>query len=671
MDPNPNSKIRPEIWKVLLLLAVTVLAYTSAIKGGYIWDDDMYVTGNETLKSVEGLARIWTQPQASPQYYPLVFTTFWLEHQAWGLNPFGYHLVNVLLHACVACLLCYLLLSLEVPGAWLAALVFAVHPVNVETTAWISERKNLLSGFFYMLSAIAFLRFYGVGRWAVHRSATSEQWTVNSEQKKLSNQNPPCPPLEKAINSVRSTAPGAIDPGSFLPREGAKSRRKKIRSRGERELQTVFDSKGVDGSAKTPAGFSLLFLRGFAASRENLIYYCIGFTLFVCALLSKTVTCTLPVALLLVLWWKRGRITRGEALSLAPLFAAGAGMGLMTAWLERTHVGASGADWGLGLAERFLVAGRALCFYAGKLLWPFHLSFNYERWAVDGGVWWQYLYPLAVAVVLLALWMARGRIGRGPMAAALFFAASLFPTLGFFDVFPFRYSYVADHFQYLASIGPIVLLAACASGYVLQHHRRRLALFTAAAVLVVSVLGIKTWSQGNIYADSWTLYNETLKSNPDSVLAHNNLGSLLSKQGKHDEALAHFTEALRVRPGFGISLENVSMTYYNMGVELAAQGKIDEAIERYEEALEVKPDLEKVQNNLGSLLAQKGRVEDAVRCWAKAVKIKPDYAGAHYNLMIGYTQLGDSLAARREYDRIKSLDPALAEKARSMISDIH
>jgi tetratricopeptide (TPR) repeat protein len=595
-------------------LAITVLSYSSALTGGYIWDDDMYVTDNKTLTSVHGLARIWSEPHASPQYYPLVFTTFWLEHHVWGLNPFGYHLVNVFLHACVACLLYYLLLGLEVPGAWLAALVFAVHPVNVETAAWISERKNVLSGLFYMLSVIAFLRFYGLGR-----------YEVDQEGSDVGRQEPKNPPQR---------------------RRGAEKRALKKESKNSPPVSRVENSS--------------FFLCSSASLRWNWSFYFFGFLLFGCALLSKTVTCTLPAALLIVLWWKRGKISRYEALSLAPLFALGAGMGLLTAWLERTHVGARGAGWDLGFVERFLLAGRALCFYVWKLLWPVHLSFNYERWVIDSGAWQQCLYPLAAAVVLLALWAFRRRIGRGPLAAALFFAASLFPALGFFDVFPFRYSYVADHFQYLASIGPITVAAACAAWYVPKYHGQRLKIFTAAAVLVVAVLAIKTWSQGSVYADPWTLYKETLKENPNSHLAHNNIGRILSRQGKHQEATAHFSEAIRINP-------DLEMPHYNMGVELAALGKIDEAMEQYEEALRIRPDFEKPLNNLGSLLAQKGRIEDAVRCWTKAVEIEPDYTGVHYNLLIAYKQLGDSLAVRREYDRIRSLDPALAEKARSMV----
>ena len=583
---------RPKHWKIWLLLAITVLSYTSALNCGYIWDDDSYVTENRNLTSVDGLVRIWTQPLASPQYYPLVFTTFWLERQGWGLNPFGYHLVNVLLHACVAGLLYYLLLCLEIPGAWLAALVFAVHPVNVETTAWITERKNLLSGFFYMLSAIALFRFYGVGR------------------------QPACSPDKRPL------------------------------------------------------------------------YYCVGLFLFVCALLSKTVTCTLPVALLIVLWWKRGRIATWDALSLMPLFAVGAAMGLVTAWLERTHVGARGADWDLGFGYRVLVAGRALCFYAWKLLWPVNLSFNYEHWMIDGTIWWQYLYPLAAASVFIALWMAHGRIGRGPVAAALFFGASLFPALGFFNVFPFRYSYVADHFQYLACIGPITLFVSASVRYVLERHQKRLRLFTAAAVLVVCLFAAKTWSQGNMYADASTLWNVTLRNNPSSFLAHNNFGTILLKQGKDQEAMEHFAEAIRLRP----DLENA---HTNMGTALEALGKYEEAIEEcrkelmlnprswkalllrgiayaklgnneqaikdYDRAAGINPENADVYYNRGSAYAKLGNNSQAISDYDRAIKVKPGYAYAYYDRGTTYFELGDYTQAISDYDRAIEISPKLAE----------
>ncbi len=424
----PAGFLRQNAVRLIILAAITFIAYIPAIGGQYIWDDDLYVTQNHTLQSLEGMGRIWLEPGASPQYYPLVFTSFWLEHHLWGLNPAGYHIVNVLLHICVACFLFYVLQYLDVPGAWLATLVFALHPVNVETVAWISERKNVLSAFFYMLSAIAFLRFYGVG-----------------------------------------------EPGPSFSRKAAKPRKKKILSGWKTKLRTASSSKGVNGGEETPVASSFLFLRGSScsdddpSSRGNLLYYCAGVLLFCCALLSKTVTCTLPVALVLVLWWKRGRVTRKEALSLVPPLFAGAAMGLLTAWLERSHVGAQGAAWGLSITGRFLVAGRALCFYMWKLLCPVNLIFNYPHWNVDERAWWQYLFPIAAAALFLLLWLKRDRFGRSPLAASLFFAVTLFPALGFVNVFPFRYSYVADHFQYLAGIGPIAFIAAAAyravSGY--------------------------------------------------------------------------------------------------------------------------------------------------------------------------------------------------------------
>ena len=447
-----DSLFKLDYLKILFLVLFTILVYIPAIHGGYIWDDDMYVTQNQNLESVDGLARIWTNPQSSPQYYPLVFSSFWLEHQLWGLDPAGYHTVNVLLHACGAVLLYFVLRGLSVEGAFLAALVFAVHPVYVESVAWVSERKNVLSGLFYLCSFLLLARFFRLG--------------------------------------------GDTD--------------------------------------DKPGGRHW--------------YYVLGIVAFGCALLSKTVTATLPAAFILVLWWKRGRVTLRELLYLAPLFVIGGSLGLLTAWLEKTQVGAQEINWGLSFLDRFLIAGRALWFYLWKLVWPAKLAFNYQRWRVDDHVWWQYAYPLSMLGLTALLWGLRRTIGRAPLCALLFFAVSLFPVLGFLDVYPFRYSFVADHFQYLASVGIIALVVGGGARLVKIHYPSRLKTYATIAILVAGILSVKSWHQEYAYADGMTLWTETLKTNPESALAHDNLGSALSKQGKLQEAMAHFQEALRINP---------------------------------------------------------------------------------------------------------------------------
>ncbi len=159
-------------WLLALLLAiVTFVAYQPAWNAGFIWDDDLYVTHNGSLRSAGGLGRIWSQPSSSQQYYPLVFTSFWLEYQLWGAQSAPYHLANIFLHALNAWLLWRVLRRLEVPGALLAAAVFALHPVEVESAAWITERKNLLSAAFYLLAMLAYFRFR-----PLRREARVDSW---------------------------------------------------------------------------------------------------------------------------------------------------------------------------------------------------------------------------------------------------------------------------------------------------------------------------------------------------------------------------------------------------------------------------------------------------------------------------------------------------------------
>jgi len=558
--PSPvrtiNSTQRTRLL-ALVLLIVTIVAYQPVWHAGFIWDDDALVTNNSVLRSPGGLKSIWFKPGSTLQYYPLVFTSFWAEYHLWNLQPLGYHLVNVLLHACNAMLLWQVLRRLEVPGAWLAGAIFAVHPVEVESVAWVSERKNTLSGMFYLLALLALFRYR---------------------------------PLKAVATENR---------------------------------------------------------------QSDWRFYLLGLVLFLSALLSKTVACSLPAVMVLLTWWKKGHVEKRDVGVLMPLFVIGAALGLMTAWLEKYHVGA-GTDWSLSFVQRCLLAGRALWFYAGKLFWPHQLSFIYPRWEIDACVWWQYLFPLSAAAALITLWLLRRRVGKTPLIAVLVFAVMLFPALGFFDVFPFRYSLVADHFQYLASAG---LIAAVASGGAMVCDRAgRLGkqIGVVAATVVLLSLGALTWRQAHIYHDDETVWQDTLAKNPRCWMAHDNLGTDLMLSGRLQEAMGHYKQALRINP-------DSAMAHNDLGAALMREGRLQEAISHYEQALRLRPDYPEVHENLGNALLRAGKVQEAISHYEQALRLEPDNAEAYYNLGAALLQTGKVQDAVGRFNRALRIKPDYAE----------
>ncbi len=568
-DPDPGLDRKPGRWRVPLVMCAiflaVLLAYIPAMQCGFVWDDDFHVTQNQTLRTVDGLRRIWLEIGATPQYYPLVHTTFWIEYHLWGHNPFGYHLVNVLLHGLAALLVGLALRRLCVPGAYLAAALFALHPVQVESVAWITERKNVLSGVFYLSALLAYIRFAGL---EADRRA--------------------------AAHAERSYA-----------------------------ICLLFD---------------------------------------VCALFSKTVTCSLPGAILLLIWWKRGRLTRRDVLPVVPMFVIGAILGSITVWMETHHVGAKYVEWNLSLIDRCLVAGRGLCFYAGKLLLPSRLTFFYPRWHIDSAVAWQYLYPAAVLGVILALWLLRRRTGRSALVAVLFFCGTLMPALGFVNVYPMQFSFVADHFQYLASLGMIVLFAALLTGRN-RGSRRRLRrppgttqrsvtwgfLRRLSAATILCVLASLTWRQGRIYEDLETLWRHTLANNPSAWLAQYNLGNLLARRGETEEAIDRYRKAIRLRPAY-------PEAHHNLGLTLMSQGKVDEALACYAQTLRLQPEHAGAHNSLGIALLAQGRIDEAIERFRRTLQIKPEYPEALLNLGIAMERMGKRDEAIGYYREAVTLD---------------
>jgi tetratricopeptide (TPR) repeat protein len=579
----------------LLLLAATVAAYVPALSAGYIWDDDDHITDNPVLRDAAGLRRIWIDLRALPQFYPLTHTTFWIEYQLWGDQPFGYHLVNILLHALNAVLVWRVLRRLGlVPGAWLAAALFALHPVHVESAAWITERKNVLSTFFYLMSMLAYLRLR---------------------------------PLEPEISA-------------HSPTESARR------------------------ESRPPGG--LFYALAAALIRQSIpesrtpgwLFYALSLAAFMAAMLSKTVACSLPAAILLLTWWKRGRLRWRDVTPLLPFFVVGVVLGLVTVWMERHHVGALGVEWSLTFLERVLIAGRAVWFYLGKLVWPTNLSFIYPRWDIDAGDWTQHLYPLALLAALAGLLLARRRIGRGPLTAALFFIGTLFPALGFFDVYPMRYAFVADHFQYLASVGMFALASA-----VFVRVVRPWLLRALAVCVVLALLAGATWSRCGAFRDEETLWRDTLATNPSAWMASNNLALILQGRGEIDEAADLYRRALELYPDY-------PEAHTNYGSLLARQGRIESALDHLRRSIALNPNNDVAHNNLGNVLADLGRRVEAIRHYEQAVALRPSNVNARFNLAMELAALGRLDDAISHLTEVVRLAPDDVE-ARERLAELH
>jgi tetratricopeptide (TPR) repeat protein len=513
------------VWQGGLIVLLVVLAYLPALHGGFIWDDDVYVTNNPLLTAPDGLRRIWFTMDSPSQYFPLTYTVFRLERSLWGLNPAGYHWVNILLHAINAVLVWRLLKRLSVPGAWLAAAIFALHPVQVESVAWITELKSVLSLFFILLTLGCWLEFVG--------------------------------------------------------------------------------------------------------ERSRRFWYGLALGFYALALFSKTTACTLPAALLLILWLKTKPIDWRRLAQVVPFLALGLGLGLLTVWWERFHQGTQGKLFSLGWLERLLVASHALWFYAGKLFWPVNLTFSYPRWTIEPAQPSAYGWLVLGIGLGAAIYFTRRFFGRSVAVATLFYVATLSPLLGFVMLYTFRYTFVADHYQYVASLG---LIALAAAGITLAFKTKPWLKLAVGGALLLT-LGILTWRQAGIYRNQETLWRDTLAKNPDCWMAQNNLGTLFADKGRFNEAIENYRKAIQINPNSAVPL-------YSLGVALAAKGRLDEAIENYRKAIQINPDYCDALNNLGIALADKGRFDEAIENYYKAIQLNPNNPKVLNNLGVALADKG-------------------------------
>ena len=567
------------------LAFLVIASYLPVLGAGFVWDDAILVE-TPVLHAWSGLWNIWFSPSdiaREAHYWPVVYTSFWLEHKLWGLAPLGYHAVNLLLHLVNVLLIWRLLERLAVPGAWVVAAVFAVHPLHVESVAWVIERKDMLSGLFYLTAASAWIGFIEA------------------------------------------------------PRRGR---------------------------------------------------YLLALGLFTAGLLSKSIVVTLPAALLIWHWWRAGRVTRTDVTRLAPFFAVAL---VVTAFDLSFYTSREPLALGYSLVDRALIAARALWFYAGKLLWPTELAVIYPLWDIDAGEPVAWMYLLAAVTLAAVLWFARFRLGRGPFAAALFFAVTLSPVLGFVDYGYMQFSLVADRFQYLAGLGVLAMILGAAAGGAERLPAGARAGAAGVLVAVLALLGALTWRQAGIYRDGVAFFSHIIALNPDARHAHLNLVGPLAEAGRHEEALAAGRTGVQRSPDDADAHSNLGRVLVllerfdeaetvlrtavelearhlnalqNLGESLRKTGRHEEAAEMYRRALDVDSELVPGHAGLGMALFETGRYEEALAALDEALALEPDAPfAAQLSLFAGRAarELGRHGAAGAHLRRAATLDPAAAE----------
>jgi tetratricopeptide (TPR) repeat protein len=539
---------RDWLWGLILILSVT-LTYAPIWRAGFIWDDDNHLTANPCIVGPLGFKEIWTTRAAD--ICPLVLTTFGVEHALWGLEPLPYHLVNVLLHGACALLLWRVLRSLRVQGAWLGAALWALHPVEVESVAWITEMKNTESGLFFLLSVLFFVR--------------------------------------------------------------------RLRAK--------------DLGARTEGGWNYALTLLFAAL----------------AMASKSSTVILPVILCLCAWWLESRWDWRHVRRLAPIFLMSVAASALSMWTQSLQLATvTDPQWVRTWPGRLATAGYSIWFYLGKLLCPYPLMTVYPRWQIDSGQWFSYLPLLAVVFLFSILWLQGELWSRACFFAFAYFTAALLPVLGFIDNFIFHYSLVFDHFQYLASIGPLALIGTGLARFSSRLPKRPLLHASLCAELLL-VLAFTSWERTWAYENPETLWTDTLAKNPNCWVGDNNLGLVFLQKGQIDEAVEKFQHALEINPDY-------REAYSNLGLAFFQKGRLDEAITNYQKALEMTPKSFVTRCDLGNALLREGRTQDAVVQYEKALEIEPNYEEARSNLGLAFLQRGELEDAFTQYERAVLLD---------------
>jgi tetratricopeptide (TPR) repeat protein len=577
-------KRREIVALAMVLVAAVVGSYLPALEAGFIWNDDTYVSQNPTLDGVDGLRKIWLEPKSNEQYYPLVFSSFWLEKRLWGLDSFGYHLVNVLLHAGGALLLWAFLARLGLPAAWLAAAAFALHPVSVESVAWISERKNTLSLVFSLISAHAWLSWRTAAEPRIVPPPKKGRRAVDPGRR-------PQPAVFYAVAllafvlALASKTTASVVPAVLLVLVWWKDGRAK-RSDVQPLLpffaagvafalctawleRTLVGAVGVEW-ALGPAGRLVLagrtvaFYAGKIGLPVDLAFIYPRWTIDAASPVQWIPTVA-AVAALAVAWALRRRLGRG---SLAALLLFGGvlfpAMGFFNVYaMQFSYVADHFAYQAVAVASAAVVCGTASFLPATPVT---------RR--VAGGL------GLAVLAVLSVLTYRQSRVYRDNETL---WRDTLAKN-------PDCFLCHTNYGVYLRGIGRVEEAE--------QHFRESLRIRPDVVPTLLHLAWIEE-ERGRLDVAAAHL-ESARKADPGDPLVRLNLGVVLTKAGRREEAIVEFRQALR------LPLPKPHLAHNGLGVALLELGRPAEAIEEFRRAVMLRPDYDPARVNLERALAAVG-----------------------------------------------------------------
>ncbi len=610
----------------LLLTVVTLTAFWQVIDHDFInYDDNEYITENRPVKAgvtLKGVAWAFTTFHAG-NWHPLTWLSHMLDVQLFGLKAGWHHLMNLLFHIANTLLL-FLVLHRMTKALWQSAFVaalFALHPLHVESVAWVAERKDVLSTFFWMLTIGAYV-FY-VEKPGVKRYLIALFFFALGLMSKPMLVTLPFVLLLLDYWPLKRLRYGNTDPE--IPAEAIPPSASLKQKRKSKKPHIVKEKIQVKKPTDSPYQWSLIR----------------------------------------PLFWEK-----------IPFVVLSVASSVIT-YAAQQKAGAVSSLQSIPLAARIGNAFVSYCSYMGKMVWPENLAVLYPHPGIVPP--WQVLgAALFLALSTFLILRIRRRVPYLTVGW-LWYLGTLVPVIGIVQV---GLQGMADRYTYVPLIG-LFIMNAWGVPDLLKKWRYKKVTLAVLSLLIIAVLAIGTWRQVRYWQSSFTLFERTLEVTSNNYVMHSELGNILKAQGKLDEAISHYTKALHINPNYAYGHNNLgtvlqergrfteAVSHYaealrinknyadahnNMGTVLQKQGAFQEAARHYGEAIRLRPDYEKAYINLGETFAAQGRYDEAMAYYSKALRINPDLIKIHYNMgtiLLSQGKPEESIAHFREAVRIK------------------